>query len=128
MVIELSTITFTNGADIVPVSGKQEILNTGIANTLAGDDTLTGIGRYDSDVWVPYGISNSGTLNTAEDNDIITGNGIQIGIENSGTFSTAEGDDIINALGFGFFAGGFDNNGTFNTGEGDDTITASGYG
>jgi len=130
MVIELSTITFTNGADIVPVSGKQEILNTGMANTLAGDDTLTGIGLiYDSDPsWIPYGISNSGTLDTAEDNDIITGKGFFIGIENSGTFSTAEGNDIINAEGFGFFGNGFSNSGTFNTGEGDDTIGGSGYG
>ena len=44
MTIDLSTITFTNQADIVPVSGQEDIVNTGIANTLAGNDTITGIG------------------------------------------------------------------------------------
>jgi hypothetical protein len=44
MTIDLSTITFTNQADIVPESGEEDIVNTGIANTLAGNDTITGIG------------------------------------------------------------------------------------
>ena len=44
MIIDLSTLTFTNGADIVPMLGQEEIVNTGIANTLAGNDTITGIG------------------------------------------------------------------------------------
>jgi hypothetical protein len=36
MAIELSNLTFTNQDDIVPSSGVEEILNTDIANTLAG--------------------------------------------------------------------------------------------
>jgi hypothetical protein len=77
MTIDLSTITFTNQADIVPESGEEDIVNTGIANTLAGNDTITGIG-LPYDLYNPssgYGIYNTGTLNTAEGNDIITGTG-----------------------------------------------------
>ena len=35
MAIELSGITFTNRADVVPASGEEEILNTGLANKLS---------------------------------------------------------------------------------------------
>jgi hypothetical protein len=42
MAIELSNLTFTEQDDIVPASGVEEILNTGIANTLAGNDIITG--------------------------------------------------------------------------------------
>jgi hypothetical protein len=66
MAIELSGIPFTNRADVVPASGEEEILNTGIANTLAGNDRITGTGGK-------YSILNIGTLNTADGNDIITG-------------------------------------------------------
>jgi len=60
-----------------PPSGVEEILNTGVANTLAGNDTITSTGtkfnllRYleTSDT----GFYNIGTLNTADGNDIITG-------------------------------------------------------
>jgi len=45
MAIELSTITFTEQHDIVPVSGVEQIFNTGIANTLAGDDIINGESR-----------------------------------------------------------------------------------
>jgi len=44
MAIELSTITFTDQDDIFPLSGVERILNTGIANTLAGNDTIIGTG------------------------------------------------------------------------------------
>ena len=54
MTIELSSITFTPGADIVPESGEEDIINSGIANTLAGDDTIAGIaeirGPYESGI------------------------------------------------------------------------------
>jgi len=43
MAIELSNLTFTELEDIVPKSGVEEILNTGIANTLAGNDTITAL-------------------------------------------------------------------------------------
>jgi hypothetical protein len=97
MAIELSDITFTNQADIVPASGVDEILNTGIANTLAGDDLITGTGGT-------YSIYNSGTLSTADGNDVITGvrtspeeNTIfSYGIYNeSGIIDTGDGNDII---------------------------------
>ena len=42
MAIELSNITFTDQDDVVPLSGVEEILNTGIANTLAGNDIIIG--------------------------------------------------------------------------------------
>jgi hypothetical protein len=42
MAIELSNLTFTDEDDIVPLSGIEEIFNTGIANTLGGNDSITG--------------------------------------------------------------------------------------
>jgi len=122
MTIDLSTITFTNGADIVPESGEEAIVNTGITNTLAGNDTITGIGGP-YDIFNPstgnqYGIFNTGTFDTAEGNDIITGNGGVFGIFNTGTFDTAEGNDIIIANTVTY--DGIRNLGTFNTGEGND--------
>jgi hypothetical protein len=69
MAIELSNLTFTNKTDIVPPFGVEEILNTGVANTLAGNDIIIGIGIESHQ----YTIFNSGTLNTGEGNDTITG-------------------------------------------------------
>jgi hypothetical protein len=80
MTIELSNITFTNEADIIPVFGIEKIVNTGIANTLAGDDTITGIGGIFGESERANGIENIGTLNTADGNDIITGIGITYGV------------------------------------------------
>ena len=68
MAIDLSSLTFTDEDDIVPASGVEQILNTGIANTLAGNDRITGIGK-------DYGLRNVGTLNTDDGNDTITGTG-----------------------------------------------------
>jgi len=42
MVIELSNIIFTEQDDIVPQSGAEQIVNIGIANTLAGNDIING--------------------------------------------------------------------------------------
>jgi hypothetical protein len=131
MTIDLSTITFTNQADIVPESGEDDIVNTGIANTLAGNDTITGSG-IPSDDYSPnsgYGIYNTGTLNTAEGKDIITGTGDEVGIYNTGTFNTGEGKDIITGGDYeGIYNTGIYNTGTFNTAEGDDIITGKGGG
>src|SRR4028118_367345 len=89
MAIELSSITtFTDQANIVPASGVEEIRNDGIVNTLAGDDTITGIST--SLETVAFGISgiyNIGTLNTSEGNDIITGSG-QASNYGSGIFNS----------------------------------------
>ena len=97
MTIELSNITFTNEADVIPVFGIEKIVNTGIANTLAGDDTITGIGGIFGDSERANGIENTGTLNTDDGNDIITGIGITYGlnINEGGTLNTGDGDDII---------------------------------
>jgi hypothetical protein len=126
MAIELSNLMFTNQDDIVPSSGVIErLINTGIANSLAGNDRLTGYS--DGSSWDYYQPSfvNSGTLDTGEGNDIISGHNTSTdGIYNSGTLDTGEGNDTI--TGFGYY-NGIVNSGTFNTGEGDDEITG-GYG
>jgi len=72
MAIDLSTLTFTEQDDIVPGSGVEEILNTGIANTLAGNDIINGRSEGTSD-GLTYSFRNYGTLNTGEGNDILTG-------------------------------------------------------
>jgi hypothetical protein len=52
MAIELSNIIFTDQDDIVPQSGVEPILNTGIANTLAGNDTITGTWTISSNFYI----------------------------------------------------------------------------
>jgi hypothetical protein len=107
MAIELSNITFTDQGDIVPMFGVEKIFNTGITNTLAGDDIITGDNANSSSTSENRlsGITNTGTLNTDGGNDILTG--------------------IFNDQNINFFAGfGIDNRkGTINTGDGNDTIT-----
>ena len=125
MAIELSTITFTEQDDIVPVSGVEEISNTSLANTLAGDDIITGTGKFITSLPFevfsgPYyysytiknysGLSNAyATLNTATGNDRITGivknsenffeEDSHSGITNSfGTINTEDGDDTITGI------------------------------
>ncbi len=123
MAIELSSLPFTNSADIVPSSGTEEIINTGIANTLAGNDSITGTG--DS-----RGIFNesNGTINTDTGNDKITGKSGSYGIYNAGTIETGVGEDIITGTGrTGIFTQGFYGAiGTINTDNGDDTIIGNG--
>ena len=125
MAIELSNLTFTEQDDIVPASGVEQILNTGVANTLAGNDRITGTGS-------DYGFKNLGVLNTDDGNDTITGmdefnffNPPNYGIYNSGTLNAGEGNDVITGIAF---YDGLINYGTINTGEGNDTITGSGRG
>jgi hypothetical protein len=110
MAIELSNLTFTEQDDIVPQSGVKEILiNTGIANTLAGDDILNGETENNSnplDTLILSGIFNSGTLNTDAGNDILTGISndlnndfsMNCGIYNEGTMDTGDGNDIITGI------------------------------
>jgi hypothetical protein len=122
MAIDLSTLTFTNLADIVPTSGTDQIINTGTANTLGGDDRITGISSR-----VP-GIFNEGTINTGFGNDAITGIGSGIGIFNVSTINTGAGNDTI-TTGTGISSNGGTGFGiynyfsTINTGAGNDTIT-----
>jgi hypothetical protein len=130
MTINLSTLTFTNQADIVPSLGTPptEIINTGTANTLDGNDIITG--NSDSTNFNNIGISNYfGTINTGKGNDTIIGTatgGLGYGIQNYGsnaTIDTGDGSDIITAEGSTY---GIYNFGTINTGKGNDTITATG--
>jgi len=76
MAIELSNLTFTDQADVVPPFGVEEISNTGLANTLGGNDIL--IGTKEITIDTPFqnrfgSIFNSGTLNTGDGNDTMTG-------------------------------------------------------
>jgi hypothetical protein len=113
MTIELSNVTFTSHADVVPLSGVEDIVNTGISNTLAGGDTING---YSDDTISTLkdkfaGFYNSGTLNTDSGNDLITGifndqntsfnTNIdqKFGISNvGGTIDTGDGNDIIKGI------------------------------
>src|SRR4028119_1485010 len=136
MATELSNLTFTNEDDIVPASGVEEIVNTGIANTLAGKDKITGNGETLRDFFWglrTIGIYNksNGTISTDNGDDEITGYG-NIGIynESHGTINTGNGRDKI--TGYARQTGSSKNNtvgvfnyGTINTDSGDDTI--SGY-
>jgi len=155
MTIELSNLTFTNRADIVPASGVEQIFNTGIANTLAGNDTITGTANSLSTVVdlngfpdgfprIIPGIYNDigGTINTGNGDDIITGispgregilpdNGdYGYGIINRGTIDTGNGNDIITGIGQGPMGlSGIistESEGIINTGDGDDTIIGTG--
>jgi hypothetical protein len=117
MVLELSNIIFTDQDDSVPSSGMEEIFNTGIANTLAGNDVITGTGNY--------GLGNSGTFNTNDGNDTITGTGFTTGITLNfpSTVDTGKGNDVITGTASIYY--GIINLGTFNTDDGNDLITGT---
>jgi Ca2+-binding RTX toxin-like protein len=152
MPIELSNETFTNEADIVPSTGQDVILNSGMANTLAGNDIITGTWN-DSNYYIPsdqflsnsiIAIYNTGTLNTADGNDKITGSlqnqylfgSFSAAICNmEGNINTGDGNDIITGNhnenldpggyppdGYGIFSYG----GSIHTGNGNDIITGIG--
>jgi hypothetical protein len=151
MPIELSNITFTDQADVVPVSGVEKIYNTSIANTLAGDDIINGesgdrkdrIPNGSGHTYPMGGIVNIGTLNTDNGNDRLTGLSNPAdpnprnwssgyGIYNEkGIIDTGDGNDILTGLvhsqnlnaGFGIY----NQQGIINTGEGEDTIIATPY-
>lgn len=115
--IDLSTLTFTQKADIVPKSGTSEIKNTGNANTFAGDDSITGYASGSNS----QGIHNDGIINTGNGNDIITGTG-STGIYNDGIINTGNGKDSIIAN------GGFTGTGSVFLGEGKDYLKGFGNG
>jgi len=102
MAINLSNLTFTEQDDVVPVSGVELIFNTGIANTLAGNDIINGRSEGTSD-GLTYSFRNYGTLTTGEGNDILTGTlndsyGFAlsaVAIYNDGAIDTGDGNDII---------------------------------
>jgi hypothetical protein len=144
MVLQLSNMTFTNWADVVPSSGADSILNSWSANTLAGNDTITGLGfgnrtRNSTN----YGIYNSGTLNTAEGDDLVRGvynptryfystydgllndtgniylNNIVLGDDDSLILNNDD-NVILPVYGYGIY-----NSSTIVTGEGDDIINGT---
>lgn len=120
MAIELSNLTFTEQDDIVPVSGVEEISNTGLANTFAGDDIIYGVGYF-------TGIGNSGSIDTGGGNDIITGiessdNANEAAFINHGFIDTSDGNDVLTGIG----AIAIYNVGKINTGNGEDSIISQG--
>ena len=122
MAIELSNQTFTEQDDIVPASGVDEIYNSGVANTLAGNDIIYGVGYF-------TGLANSGSLDTGAGNDLITGiessdNANESSFINSGFIDTSDGNDVL--TGIGAIAILNLNNGTINTGNGEDSIISRG--
>jgi len=128
--IELSTITFTDQNDIVSVFEQDDtILNTGITNTLAGNDTITAIGNRTA-------ILNfyNAVLDMGDGDDIITGTGSFIAIFNQGGIINAgNGNDIITGTTIQHPeplpvpTHAINNQGgTIDTGNGNDIITGSG--
>src|SRR4028119_1805628 len=138
MAIELSNLTFTEQDDIVPSCGVEQIFNTGVTNTLAGDDIITGIINLNDAGWWA-GISNFiyvdsnddvyPILSTGDGNDTITGIAYaswgSVGIYNErATIDTGDGNDIITGIGDSY--GILTQIATIDTGNGDDIITAIG--
>jgi hypothetical protein len=119
MAIELSNLIFSDQNDVVPVSGVEEILNTGVANTLAGNDTITSTGTkfkiHPSIGILGTGFHNIGTLNTAEGNDRITG--IHSPDESEPYPPNPTGQGNVRSYGI------FNERGTIDTGDGNDLIT-----
>jgi hypothetical protein len=121
MAIELSNLIFTEQDDIV-LGSEEEIINTGIANTLAGNDIIIGTKEITTDPPFPNlyfgGILSSNMLNTGDGDDIIIGtiSGTvtsnftnpfdpyhYYGICNRDSIYTGEGSDIIMGINEGDF-------------------------
>lgn len=129
MAIELSSLTFTNKSDVVPDFGVEEIINTGLANTLSGKDSMLGSGilrglTNDSGGTIDTGACKDSLFGTASGSGGFTG----IGIENKGTINTGTGKDSISGSGTEPFTYGILNglNSIINTGVGNDSIIGSG--
>jgi hypothetical protein len=145
MAIELSNLTFTDQADIVPASGVDEIVNTGVANTFAGNDVITGTAGLTE---FSHGILNGGylssnstlpvSIDTGDGNDTLIGTGdnstYSFGIFNWENINTGNGNDML--TGIGSLRGIFNYNPTdsiFNytpqivTGDGNDKIIGTGF-
>ena len=144
MAIELSSLRFNNGDDIVPwYSAEEVILNTGSTNTLAGNDKITGVGPGISSSIYDSGIINRSTLDMGPGDDMITGtyddteyylhnvnyvsppnNGRSPYRDNRGNFYYYP-EDPNGPIPLPVNNYGIDNSGTIDTGPGDDTITGS---
>jgi hypothetical protein len=155
MAIELSDITFTDQDDRVPLSGQEQIFNTGIANTFAGRDVIEGRVNIDNiSTAIPINIDDpdlgsdlilgiyndtGGIIDTGDDNDVITGistgrEGVipnyGYGIINRGIISTGNGNDELSSISLGLNAldGTInrESEGIIDTGNGNDEIRGSG--
>jgi hypothetical protein len=129
MAIDLSTIMFTTWADVVPPFGVEEIVNTGIANTLAGNDSITGnASNIDSGDGILNGNDDNRTasIDTGDGDDIISGTGNNsdygFGILNRGSIYTGNGNDLITGIG----GGGIINDNRIDTSNGNDIIIGIG--
>ena len=116
--------TWTNQADLVD-EGDEITLAEGVtANSLAGNDIITGTNTATGN---PFSIDNSGIINTSGGKDTITGIGGSRGIFNAGTIETGEGKDVIfaNSNSYGIYNAGLydERDGIISTGAGNDSIT-----
>jgi hypothetical protein len=144
MAIELSYERFNNEDDIVPrYSAKEVIRNTSFANTLYGNDRITGVGPGRRSSISDSGIYNSGTLYTDNGDDIITGtydatehslhNANYVPRPNNGRspYRDDRGNfyyyapDPNEPIPLPLYNYGIKNSGTIDTGDGNDTITGS---
>ena len=107
---------WTNQADVVD-EGDEIPVDVGVvANTLGGDDIITGTGDNN-------GIDNDGTITTGRGNDSITGTGNFNGIFNDGMITIGNGNDIIEGDGNNI---GIINFGMIDTENGNDSIMGTG--
>jgi len=150
-IYDLSDVTFTDQDDIVPLSGTAVLTNDRspiyfTVNTLAGNDIINADNKLIIEDDEYYGFDpnkfafyNSGTLNTAEGNDSITGivsqntdySGAHYGILNEpvnnlgGRIDTGDGNDLITGIiQAGIYGDGIGNvkGGSIDTGDGNDKI------
>jgi len=132
MEIELSDIIFTDQDDIVPPPGseKERIVNTGIVNTLDGNDVIIG----NTSGYIAIDLKTGSTLDTGNGNDLINGIGY-VGIYINGTLNTGDCDDTITGTTskgsrppydglYAIIVRGPDS--ILDTGKGNDLITGSG--
>jgi hypothetical protein len=126
MAIDLSTLTFTNLADIVPASGTAQIVNTGTVNTLGGNDSISGTDTTGTGPSYS-GINNSGSIWGGDGNDSISGTG-PAGIVNYRRISGGDGDDSISGTGMGYYVHGISNGGSIWGGDGNDSFSGTGIG
>jgi hypothetical protein len=112
MAIELSNLTFTEQDDIVPASGEEVIVNTGIVNTLAGNDRIIGRGGR-------FSFLNYGVINTGDGDDILTGSrNLNEDPDLGGAGFRTYGGDFNSD----FFSGAKRYGGIIDTGNGNDII------
>jgi hypothetical protein len=137
MSLDLSSLKFTNQADLIPASGTTEIINAALVNTLGGDDIITGYGETLRNILfygsLNVGIYNGsgGVINTGDGSDNIAGYG-GVGLFNdlNATISTGTGNDTVSGCGcdYGDDFKGILNSGTINTGSGGDTVIGNANG